>query len=161
MQKKILVIDDEEAIRKIMNQILSRAGYEVVLASDGQDGIKKLDGTSVDLIMLDMNMPKMNGLEFLKYIRVNNITNVPVLMVTGSSDTDLRIESYKLGVYDFIKKPEQTEVMLKRIENGLKIGDMINFNKFIKVELLMAKKLQKYLFPSLLCDLEHYLCFLY
>jgi phosphoserine phosphatase RsbU/P len=53
-----------------------------------------------------------------------------------------------MGVYDFITKPEQAEVMLKRVENGLKIGEMIHFNEFIKLELLMAKKLQKYLFPE-------------
>jgi hypothetical protein len=90
----------------------------------------------------------MNGLEFLRCVRENKITNVPVLMVTGNSDAEMRMESYKLGVYDFIQKPEQTEVMLKRIENGIKIGEMIDFNKFIKVELSMAQKLQKYLFPQ-------------
>ncbi|HPJ40524.1 MAG TPA: fused response regulator/phosphatase, partial [Spirochaetota bacterium] len=101
-----------------------------------------------DLIVLDMYMPHMNGLDVLRHIRKSNITNKPVLMVSGNHDADLRVESYKLGAYDFITKPEQTEVMLKRIENGLKIGEIIDFNEFMKVELFMAKKLQKYIFPE-------------
>ena len=148
MKKKILVIDDEEPVRKLMRRILLKAEYEVMLSSDGEDGIQKLKSFAPDLIMVDMNMPKMNGLDFLRYVRDKNITEVPVLMVSGSSDPEQRSESYKLGVYDFISKPEQIEVMLKRIENGIKICDMINFTKFIKIELAMAKKLQKYLFPE-------------
>ncbi|MFC1669395.1 SpoIIE family protein phosphatase [Spirochaetota bacterium] len=148
MNKKIMVIDDDESIRKLMGRVLDRAGYDVSDASNGMEALEKLDKTNVDLIILDMNMPKMNGLQFLKHVRDKNITTVPVLMVSGSSDTDLRIKSYKLGVYDFIKKPEMAEVLLKRIENGLKIGEMIIFNEFIKIELLMARKLQKYLFPD-------------
>jgi len=148
MKKRILVIDDEAPIRDLMLKILSRAGYSVFTAADGLDALKLLENTIVDLIMLDMNMPNMNGIEFLTHIRTHKITNKPVLMVSGSHDTDIRIECYKLGAYDFITKPEQTEIMLKRIENGLKIGELIDFNDFIKVELFMAKKLQKYIFPE-------------
>jgi CheY-like chemotaxis protein len=148
MKKKILVIDDEEPIRKLLTRILTGAGYEVVAASNGKEALAKLDSISVDLIMLDRNMPEMDGLSFLRAVRENDITHVPVLMVSGDANPENIIESYKLGVYDFIRKPEQTEVMLKRVENGIKIGEMINFNEFIRIELLMARKLQKYLFPE-------------
>ncbi len=148
MKKRILVIDDEAPIRDLMLKILGRAGYSVFTAPDGLEALKLLENTKVDLIMLDMNMPNMNGIEFLKHIRTHKITNKPVLMVSGSHDTEHRIESYKLGAYDFITKPEQTEVMLKRVENGLKIGELIDFNDFMRVELFMAKKLQKYIFPE-------------
>jgi CheY-like chemotaxis protein len=148
MKKRIIIVDDEEAVRRVMEKILTAAGYDCITASDGMDAIEKLSRQNVDLILLDMNMPNMNGVEFLKYIRVKNITHAPVLMASGSSDPEQRIESYQLGVYDYIKKPEQNEVLLRRIENGLKIGDMIYFNEFIKVELMMAKKLQKYLYPE-------------
>ena len=151
MNKKILIIDDEEPVRKIFSRILKKNEYEVFEAENGKEAITFLEdfnSASIDLIMLDMNMPHMNGLEFLHYIRENKLTGVPVLMVSGSTDAEDRVASYKLGAYDFITKPEQAEVMLKRVENGLKIGEMIHFNEFIKVELMMAKKLQKYLYPD-------------
>ena len=148
VSKRILVVDDEAAIRGLMKKILSKSGYTVFLASGGREAIDLLDTVMVDLIILDMNMPEMNGLELLHYIRSKHISNKPVLMMSGVPDPDLRAESYKLGAYDFITKPEQTEVMLKRIENGIKIGEMTDFNEFMKVELLMAKKLQKYIFPE-------------
>lgn len=148
MKKTIIVIDDEEMVRKTLGKLLEREGYGVILANDGRDAVEKLSHHMVDVILLDMNMPNMNGIDFLKYIREKNITRAPVLMASGSADPGQRAESYKLGVYDYIKKPEQNEVLLKRIENGIKIGDMLYFNEFIKIELMMAKKLQKYLYPE-------------
>jgi sigma-B regulation protein RsbU (phosphoserine phosphatase) len=148
MKKKILVIDDEENIQKVHSRILMGAGYDVVIASNGKEALDKLEAVTVDLIMLDMKMPEMDGLHFLRKIRESDITHVPVLMVSGDDNPDNIVESYKLGVYDFIHKPEMNEVMLKRVENGLKIGEMINFNEFIRIELMMARRLQKYLFPE-------------
>jgi len=148
MKKRILIIDDEESVRDFMKKILTRSGYTIFTASDGREAIEMLGTVYVDLIILDMNMPNMNGIDVLRHIRENNLTNKPVLMVSGSHDSDLRTESYRLGAYDFITKPEHTEVMLKRIENGLKIGEILDFNEFMKVELFMAKKLQKYIFPE-------------
>src|SRR4030043_184183 len=148
MKKKIMIIDDEKPIRKLLSKVLSGSGYDVVTASNGKEALEKIEAVSVDLIMLDMNMPEMDGLHFLRTVRENDITHVPVLMISGEANPENIVESYKLGVYDFIRKPEQTEVILKRVENGLKIGEIINFNEFIRVELLMARKLQKYLFPD-------------
>ena len=148
IKKRILIIDDEESVRDFMKKILTRSGYIIFTASDGREAIDMLGTVYVDLIILDMNMPNMNGIDVLRHIRNSNLTNKPVLMVSGSHDSDLRTESYKLGAYDFITKPEHTEVMLKRIENGLKIGEILDFNEFMKVELFMAKKLQKYIFPE-------------
>jgi len=148
MKKRILLIDDEAPVKDFMKKILVRSGYVVFTASDGKEAIDMLETLYVDLIILDMHMPHMNGLDVLRHIRKHNLTNKPVLMVSGYHDADLRIESYRLGAYDFITKPEQTEVMLKRIENGIKIGEILDFNEFMKVELFMAKKLQKYIFPE-------------
>jgi len=148
MKKRILLIDDEAPVRDFMKKILNRSGYLVFTAGDGKEAIEMLETLYIDLIILDMHMPNMNGLDVLRHIRKNDLTNKPVLMVSGYHDADLRIESYRLGAYDFITKPEQTEVMLKRIENGIKIGEIIDFNEFMKIELFMAKKLQKYIFPE-------------
>lgn len=148
MKKKILIIDDEEMIRKFLTDILTHTGYDALSAANGAVAISTLEESPVDLIVLDMNMPQMDGLEFLTYIREHRLTHAPVLMLTGIYDKDKMLECYKLGVYDFIKKPEQLEIMLKRIENGLKIGEMIHFTEFMRVELDAARKLQKYLYPE-------------
>ncbi len=148
MKKKILVIDDEEMIRKFMSDILHHTGYEPLSAADGTIAISILEKTKVDLIMLDMNMPRMDGLEFLRHAGERRLSSAPILMLTGIYDKEKMLECYKLGVYDFIKKPEQLEIMLKRIENGLKIGEMIDFNTFMRMELDAARKLQKFLYPD-------------
>lgn len=154
MKKKILIIDDEEMLRKFLTDILSHTGYDPLSAANGSIAISLLEESPVDLIVLDMNMPQMDGLEFLTYIREHRLTSAPVLMLTGIYDKDKMLECYKLGVYDFIKKPEQLEIMLKRIENGLKIGEMIHFNEFMRVELEAARRLQKYLYPEPLLAAE-------
>ncbi len=148
MKKKVLVIDDEEMIRKLMTDILNQTGYEPLSAADGASAVALLEQNRVDLIILDMNMPQMDGLEFLHYTNEHRLTHAPVLMFSGMSDKETMLECYGLGVYDFIKKSEQLEIMLKRIENGLKIGEMIHFNEFMRVELETARKFQKYLYPE-------------
>ncbi len=145
--QKILLIDDDPAIRKFMLRALQLVGYRVFDAENGNQGLEQLRRVKPDLVILDMNMPGMNGLEFLKIMRNDNYTTTPVLLLSGTTDMDLITRSYDLGVYDFIKKPEHTEVMLKRVENGLKIGEMLAFNDLIRLELNMARKLQTYLFP--------------
>lgn len=146
--KKILVIDDDKNLLKFMNRLLTQNGYTVFEAADGTDAVKRLEEVTIDLIILDMNMPKMNGIEFLRYLKSNHIHAAPVLMMSGSSDVEDRVTCYELGVYDFIQKPEDTAVMLQRIKNGINIGEITGFNKFIKIELMMAKKMQTYLFPE-------------
>lgn len=148
MKKTILIVDDEEHIRTFMCDLLRQNNYEPLAAPDGEAAIAILERIRVDLIMLDMNMPKMDGIAFLRHIREHKITSSPVLMLTGSYDKTTMLECYKLGVYDFIKKPEELEIMLKRIENGLKIGELIYFHEFIQLELDTARKFQKYLYPD-------------
>ena len=154
MKKSILVIDDEKNVRDVMQRILAREGYNVLLAGDGEEALSLLEEKTVDVIMLDMNMPRMNGLEFLRRINESEIRTAPVLMVTGDTDNRLRAESYRMGVYDFISKPEEVEVLLKRVENGLKIGEVLRFNESIRTELLIARKLQQYMFPDTSFDTE-------
>ncbi len=148
MKKKILVVDDDESIIKLMKRILSTGGYIVYTAMNGLEAISLLETKKVDLIMLDMMMPKMDGIQFLRSINESRITFAPVLMVSGCTDVKQRIACYQLGVYDFIGKPEHTEVILKRVENGLNIGEMLTFNKTVKDDLVMANKLQSFLFPQ-------------
>jgi sigma-B regulation protein RsbU (phosphoserine phosphatase) len=155
VKKKILVVDDDESIRKLLSRILLRAGYEVEAASGGKEALEFLAKKNFNLIILDMDMPQMTGIDFLINIKEEKITNIPVLMLSGTTNVDQIIKIYELGAYDFIRKPEHPEIILKRVENGLKIGDMLYFNDFIKLELLVAKKLQKYLFPEANIETEN------
>ncbi len=148
LKKKILIVDDDESIRKLLSRILLKAGYEVEAASGGREALEFLAKMNFNLIILDMDMPQMTGIDVLANLKEENITNIPVLMLSGTTDVDQIIKFYDLGAYDFIRKPEHPEIILKRVENGLKIGDMLYFNDFIKLELMVAKKLQKYLFPE-------------
>ncbi len=155
MKRKILIVDDDESIRKMIGRILIKSGYEVYTAVNGVEAVKKLINIEIDLIILDLVMPLMDGIEFLKAIRSKEIRDIPVLIISGTDDAKQIVEAYKLGAYDFIRKPEHPEILLKRIENGIKIRGMVQFNNSVKYDLLIAKKLQRYLFPKLWAHTEY------
>ncbi len=146
MMKKILLIDDENIYRSIMRKNLSRY-YEVLEAPDGLQGISILETHAIDLIILDMQMPLINGLEFLDLYQRTGTRHVPVLVMSGLNEPDIIVQSYQRGAYDYILKNENFEILLKRIENGLKIGEQLRYNEEIKGELMMAKKLQELMLP--------------
>jgi phosphoserine phosphatase RsbU/P len=145
--RKILLVDDDDLALKFFSRVLSDEGYSVLTASGGEEALDLLSRVPVDLIILDMHMPVMSGLEFLQHLEGRRGASVPVLMISGDDDPDMRTRSYALGVYDFIGKTEPLEIMLKRIDNGITIGAMVTFAREMKNELFMAKKLQHYLFP--------------
>ncbi len=145
---RIMLVDDEQPVRKYLSVVLEANGYDVFTATDGNDALAQLEETRVDLIVADMNMPVMDGLQFLEKLASERISRAPVLMMSGSAGLQEKVRCYQLGVYDFIDKPEENAVFLKRIENGLKIGEMMKFNDNIRVELQISRKLQKYLFPE-------------
>jgi len=101
---KILVIDDDAGLRKSANLILSEEDYEVILASDGEEGLSAADSKQPDLILCDVRMPGIDGLEFLeRYGEVGGEALVIVMTAYGS--VDLAIEAMKRGAYDYIQKP--------------------------------------------------------
>ncbi len=147
--KAILFVDDDTDVRSLMGRMLTRAGYFVVLASDGPTAIEHLKERRFDLIVTDHQMPGMSGIEFLKFVREKDLSNAPALMMSGVTDVDVRGEAYQLGVYDFISKPEVPEIILKRVENGLSIGELLRFRMRMQTEMIGAKKLHDTLFPSI------------
>lgn len=114
----ILVIDDEAGIRRVMKRFLEAEGYSVRLASDGAEGLAWLNRESVDLILLDLKMPVMNGPEFLKAFRKENRT-LPVIVVTGYPDSDLMAEALKYGPFTLIAKPVDREHLFQAIRSVL------------------------------------------
>lgn len=114
---KILIIDDEAAIRKALREILEYESYEVVEAADGTEGIKHAESGAFDLIFCDIKMPKMDGLEVLEKLKDKGIDS-PVVMITGHGNVETAVEALKKGAYDFIQKPLDLNRILVTIRNA-------------------------------------------
>ena len=104
MSEKVLVVDDEASNRRILEQVLGRAGYTVETASDGSEALKKLDSSPPDLIILDFMMPDLNGMDVLKELRQRD-DDTPVIMVTAYGTVERAVEAMQAGAYDFITRP--------------------------------------------------------
>ncbi len=118
MKPRILVIDDEAAIRDSLRMILEYEGYEVVLAPSAQDGITVVERDPPDLVFLDIKMPHMDGLEALERIKVLHET-VPVVMISGHATVSTAVEATKKGAFDFIEKPLASDRVLLTVRNAL------------------------------------------
>jgi DNA-binding NtrC family response regulator len=101
---KILVVDDEQDIRETLKDILEKEGYEVAMAGSSSEALSIFGSVKPGLILMDVRMPKMNGVDLLKKIREID-TQVPVAMITAYEDVELAEQALKLGAYDYIKKP--------------------------------------------------------
>ena len=111
---QILVVEDDKNTRKLMEEVLLQSGYEVILASDGIDALDKMDNHHVDLIVLDIMMPRMNGYELTQTLRSCN-NNLPILMVTAKETHADKKEGFIVGTDDYMVKPIDEEEMLLRI----------------------------------------------
>ena len=116
---KILVVDDDVNIRRLVGTILSDVGFDICEASDGRDALLKLDENKIDLCIVDIMMPHMDGLEFCRNAR-EYYADMPILMLTAKSEIGSKIESYGLGADDYLTKPVEAEELLLRIRALLK-----------------------------------------
>jgi diguanylate cyclase (GGDEF)-like protein len=117
---KILIIDDEPFLREMLNDILSLAGYEVVKASNGREGLHKILSECPDIVLLDCSMPEMDGYEVLTHLRKEpKFKNLPVIMLTAMSGESEEIKGFSLGLDDYITKPFKSAVLLARIHTIL------------------------------------------
>jgi two-component system chemotaxis response regulator CheY len=106
MAKTILIVDDSESIREIVSFTLENEGYNVLVGEDGQDALKHLNKKPIDLILTDLHMPVMNGIEFIKTVRSNaDYKNVPILFLTTESQTAKKMEAKEAGATGWIIKP--------------------------------------------------------
>ena len=118
MKPRILVIDDEVAIRDSMRTILEYQGYECLVAPTGEDGLALIERESPDLVFLDIKMPGLDGIEVLSRIRASRDT-LPVVIVSAHGSIGTAVEATKLGAFDFIEKPFGQERVLLTIRNAL------------------------------------------
>ncbi|NTU93326.1 MAG: PAS domain S-box protein [Chlorobiaceae bacterium] len=119
----VLIADDNAVVRVIVSRMVEALGYDSVTATDGDNCIAILGSRPVDLLLLDIHMPKKNGLEVLSYIRDHNYT-LPVIMSSGSSDLEQAVESLKLGAYQYLLKPIDPERLGTTIKNALREQDL-------------------------------------
>lgn len=113
MAKKILIVDDSGLIRNLANKASLEAGYETILAEDGQAGLDALDKEKIDLIFSDVNMPVMNGLEMVEKVREKEAYKfVPIVMLTTESKPELKDRAQELGVKAWFLKPFNKEKFL-------------------------------------------------
>ena len=110
---KILVVDDEEGARELFNTILTDEGYEVTLANDGQDALSCMRGNTYDLVVTDIKMPGMDGLQLLQEIRKAG-SQADVIMVTAYGEVESYLKAMSLGAAEYINKPIRIKE-LKRI----------------------------------------------
>ena len=131
MKSRILVIDDESAIRDSMRMILEYEGYEFLGASSGQEGLALIERETPDLVFLDIKMPGLDGLEVLPRIRAAD-ESLPVVMISGHATVSTAVEATKLGAFDFIEKPLASERVLVTIRNALDRSRLADENRSLK-----------------------------
>ena len=136
---KILIIEDEEPIRRVLVRILSDedSSFEIQEASDGKKGIDLIKKESFDLVLCDIKMPKVDGIELLQRTRKTN-TSLPFIMLTGHGNIETAVESMKLGAYDFISKPPDLNRLINSVRNALEKKELVTENKILRQK--VAKK---------------------
>src|SRR5947199_7527166 len=130
-RSRILVIDDEAAIRESLRMTLEYEGYEFIGAATGQEGLALVEREAPDLVLLDVKMPGMDGLEVLERLRNMNET-LPVVVVSGHGTISTAVEATKKGAFDFIEKPFASERVLVSLRNALDSRQLRDENKSLK-----------------------------
>ncbi len=128
---EILIIDDEKAIRKTLMEILSFEGYKVDEASDGEEGLKKFKEKAYDLVLCDIKMPKLDGIEFLQKAGESN-PDIPIIMISGHGNIETAVDAVKKGAYDYISKPPDLNRLLITIRNAMDKSNLVTETKVLK-----------------------------
>jgi DNA-binding NtrC family response regulator len=127
----ILIIDDEKAIRKTLTEILSYEGYKIDEASDGEEGLKRFSEKAYDIVLCDIKMPKLDGIEFLEKAKEIN-ADVPVIMISGHGNIDTAVEAVKKGAFDYISKPPDLNRLLITLRNAVDKQSLVIETKVLK-----------------------------
>lgn len=138
MAKKILLVDDEKSIRKTLREILEFEKYEVQEAADGLDALAQVKKTNFDVILLDIKMPKMDGMDTLERLRIL-VPDIPVIMISGHGTIETAVEAVREGAYDFISKPPDLNRLLITIRNAFDKSSLVSEAKVLKRKVSKSK----------------------
>ncbi|MDA3940894.1 MAG: sigma-54 dependent transcriptional regulator [Spirochaetia bacterium] len=128
---KILIIDDEPGIRTVLSDIIRDENHHVFAAGDGFEGLSILKSESIDLVILDVWLPNMGGIDVLKEIK-KEYPNIEVIMISGHANIDIAVKAVKLGAYDFLEKPLSLDKIINLIKNALKMEELKKENVNLK-----------------------------
>ena len=133
MAINILIIEDDESIRRVIKKILEgeNKNYKIIEAIDGKDGLIKINENQLNLILCDIKMPKLDGIDVLKYVKKNNLF-IPFILLTGHGNVDNAVNAMKIGAFDFIEKPPDLNRLLISIRNALKNKKLSDQNTILK-----------------------------
>ncbi len=136
---KVLMVDDESRMRKLVSDFLTRKGYEVIEAGDGEEAIDKFyEDKEIALIILDVMMPKMNGWDACKEIRKNS--NVPIIMLTAKSDEASELNGFDCGADEYISKPFSPKILTARVDALIRRSYSIDSSEIIDVGGIIINK---------------------
>ncbi|MBK7570183.1 MAG: sigma-54-dependent Fis family transcriptional regulator [Bacteroidetes bacterium] len=137
---KILIIDDEKAICNTLKDILTYEKYEVEIANDGAEGIKKAETGNFDLVLSDIKMPKMDGIEVLVKLQELH-PDLPVVMISGHGTIETAVDALKKGAYDYISKPPDLNRLLVTVRNALDRSSLITETKTLKRKIFKTREM--------------------
>ena len=139
---RILIVDDEEAIREVVSNLLESKGYECFTVGNGRKGIEYLRQNQVNLVLSDMMMPEMSGLELLQGIRALDRDLPPVIMVTATHDVSKALEAIRGGAYDYILKPFEKDQLFLAVRRAMDHGRVLleNHNYQRNLEQLVEQR---------------------
>ena len=136
---KILTIDDQQLILLSVEKKLTELGFEVQVADCGTKGIEIYESFQPDLVIVDINMPDMSGLEVVKHIRITRNQSTPILVLSGNTNESVIVDGFDLGINDYMKKPVSLNEMAARIERILGICTMTNGEKPVNTNQMLQK----------------------
>ena len=131
MKSKILVVDDEEHIRELIGFYLDKEGFEMIEANDGEEALEKIENEYIDLAIVDVMMPNMDGFTFVEEMR--EFKDTPVIMLTARSQSVDKLRGFSLGIDDYVTKPFDPQELLARVKTILKRYN-INSQNIIKIK---------------------------
>ena len=127
----ILVVDDEQGIREVLQDVLSDEGHQVVAVEDGFRCLEVLENETIDLVILDVWLPNMGGIDVLKQIR-QRWPDIEVVVISGHANINMAVQAVKIGAFDFLEKPLSLEKTITVVENALKMEELKRENKSLK-----------------------------
>lgn len=131
---KILIIDDEQGIRSVLSDIFMDENFEVITAENGKKGLELFENEAVDLVVLDVWLPDISGIDLLKEISQKK-KDLPIIIISGHANIDIAVKALEMGAYDFLEKPLSIDKMMSVINNALEVSQLKNENKSLKAAL--------------------------